>query len=65
MKENKNKNDNIHKNEVQDIRRNWTFVVQLAIWGKYNIRFGIPFKFPSQREKNIEIGPETTKLCLY
>ena len=28
---NKNKNDNIHKNEVQDIRRNWTFVVQLVI----------------------------------
>ncbi len=26
-----NKNDNIHKNEVQDIRSNWTFVVQLAI----------------------------------
>ncbi len=27
------------------------------------IRLGIPIKFPSQRKKNIEIGPETTKLC--
>ncbi len=25
--------------------------------GKYNIGFGIPIEFPSQREKNIEIGP--------
>ncbi len=55
------KNDNIHKNEVQNIgfgiliefpsqrnkkifksvqkQRNWTFVVQTAIWGKYNIGF--------------------------
>ena len=27
-----------------------------------NIGFGIPIKFPSQRKKNIQIGPETTKL---
>ena len=33
--------------------------------GKYNIGFGIPIKFPSQRKKIIEINPETTKLCLY
>ncbi len=39
-----NKNDNIHKNEVQ------------------NIGFGIPIEFLSQKEKNIQIGPETTKL---
>ena len=33
---------------------------------KYNIRFGIAIEFPSQRrKKNIEIGPEITKLCLY
>ena len=29
---------------------------------KYNIGFGIPIKFPSQRKKIIQIGPETTKL---
>ena len=29
---------------------------------KYNIGFGIPIEFLSQRKKNIEIGPETTKL---
>ena len=31
MKDNTKTNDNIHKNEVQDIRKNWTFVVQLVI----------------------------------
>ena len=31
--------------------------------GKYFIGFGIPIKFPSQRNKIIEIGSETTKLC--
>ena len=25
-------------------QRNWTFVVQTVIWGKYNIGFGIPIK---------------------
>ena len=29
----------------------------------FNIRFGIPIKFPSQRKKIIEIGQETMKLC--
>ncbi len=29
---------------------------------KYNNGFGIPIEFPSQREKKIEIGPETKKL---
>ena len=28
----------------------WTFVVQRDIWGKYNIRLGIPIKFPIQRK---------------
>ena len=31
----------------------WTFVVQRVIWGKYNIGFGIPIKFPSQRRKKL------------
>ena len=60
MKDNryKNKNDNIHKNEVQDIKRNWTYVVHLVFEGKYNIGFGIPIEFPSQRKKKIiQIGP--------
>ena len=30
----------------------------------YNIGFGIPINSQSHRKKNIEIGPETTKLCL-
>ena len=30
---------------------NWTFVDQTFIWGKYDIRFGIPIEFPSQRKK--------------
>ena len=30
---------------------------------KNQIRFGILIKFPSQRKKIIEIGPETAKLC--
>ncbi len=45
-----NKNDNIHKNEVQNIgfgipiksvqkQRNWTVVVRTVILGKYNIGF--------------------------
>ena len=42
---------------------NWTFVVQTVIWGKYDIRFGIPIEFPSQRKKIIQIGQETMKLC--
>ena len=42
----KNKSDNIHKN------RNWTFVVREGFEGKYNIGFGIPIKFPSQRKTN-------------
>ena len=29
----------------------WNFLVQRVIWGKYNIGFGIPIKFPSQRIK--------------
>ena len=29
---------------------------------KYNIGFGIPIEFPSQRKKIIQIGPETPKL---
>ena len=41
---------------------NWTFVVLTVIWGKYNIGFGIPINFPSQRKKNIKIGLETWKL---
>ena len=41
---------------------NWAFVVQTVIWRKYNIKFWIPIKFWSQRKKNIQIGPETTKL---
>ena len=36
----------------------WTFVVQRVLEGKYNIGFGIPVKFSSQRLKIIEIGPE-------
>ena len=34
-------------------QRNWSFVVQTLIWGKYNIGFYIPIKFPSQRRKKI------------
>ena len=34
-----------------NITRNWTFVVQTVIWGKYNIAFCIPIKFSSQREE--------------
>ena len=33
-----------------------------SIEGKYNIGFAIPIEFPSQRKKNIQIGPETAKL---
>ena len=33
------------------LQGNWTFVGQRVIWGKYNIGFGIPIKFPSQRKK--------------
>ncbi len=33
-----------------------------VICGKYNIGFGIPIEFPRQRKKNIQIGPETTKI---
>ena len=32
---------------------NWTFVVQTVIWGKYDIRFGIPIKIPNQRERKL------------
>ena len=38
------------------------FVVLKSFGGKYNIGFGIPIEFPSQRKKIIQIGPETTKL---
>ena len=39
------------------------FVVLKSFGGKYNIGFGIPIEFLSQRrKKNIQIGPETTKL---
>ena len=41
----------------------WTFVVQRVILGEYNIGFGIPITFPSQRKIIIEIGQETTRLC--
>ncbi len=41
---------------------NWTIVVRTVIWGKYNIEFWISIKIQSQRKKNIQIGPETTKL---
>ena len=40
-------------------------VVSESFEGKYNIGFGIPIKFPSQRKKVIKIGPESTKLCFY
>ena len=42
----------------------WTFVVLTVIWGKYNIGFGIPIEFLSQRKKNIQIGPEKTNYAL-
>ena len=32
-------------------QRNRTVVVRTVIWGKYNIEFLIPIKFPSQRKK--------------
>ena len=32
---------------------NWTFVVQIVIYRKYNIGFWIPIKFSSQRRKKI------------
>ena len=51
----KNKNDNIHKNEVkfkpvhkQEIGLLW-FSESFEV--KYNIGFGIPIEFPSQRKK--------------
>ena len=58
----KNKNDNIHKNEVkfkpvhkQEIGLLWS---SESFEVKYNIGFGIPIEFPSQRRrKNIQIGP--------
>ena len=46
--------------DVQEIGLLWS---SESFEVKYNIGFGIPIEFPSQREKNIEIGPETTKLC--
>ena len=59
-----NKDDNIHKNEVQDIRLSDAYWINLTtnhyyelLWFresfevKYNIGFGIPVKFPSQRKK--------------
>ena len=33
-------------------QENWTFVVRISFEGKYNIGFGIPIEFPSQRKKN-------------
>ena len=49
----KNKNDNIHKNEVkfkpvhkQEIGLLWS---SESFEVKYNIGFGIPIEFPSQR----------------
>ena len=53
-----NKNDNIHENEVQDIKKfDFCGPVSHLAGVKYNIRFGIPIEFPSQRKKNIQIGP--------
>ena len=49
--------------EVQDIRRNFTFVLQLVIWGKVQYRIWNPHWISkSKRKKIIQIGPETTKL---
>ena len=45
----------INKN-AKIVMFNWTVVVRTVIWGKYNIGFWIPIKFPSQRKKNIEIS---------
>ena len=49
-----NKNENIHENEVQDIKRNWTFVVQLVILGKVQYLIWNPHRiFGSKKKKNI------------
>ncbi len=45
-------------------QRNWTFVVQTVIWGKYNIEFGIPIKIPSQRKKNYSNQSRNNKIGL-
>ena len=57
------KNDNIHKNEEKDIRRNWTFVVQLVISGKVQYRIWNPHRISKSKKKiylnrsiNKEIG---------
>ena len=54
-----NKNDNIHKNEVQDIRNNEIMHKQEIglLWTsesfevKYSIGFVIPIEFPRQNKK--------------
>ncbi len=59
-----NKNDNIHKNEVQDIRLSDEYCINLTtnhyyplLWFKelfevkYDIGFGITIEFPSQKKK--------------
>ena len=45
-------------------QRNWTFVVQTVIWGKYNIEFGIPIKIPSQRKKNYSNRTRNNEILL-
>ena len=69
-KKKKNYSNQSRKNEimlpknVKIVMFKWTFVVLTVIWGKYNIGFGIPIKFTSQRRRKIiKIGQETSKLC--
>ncbi len=46
----------VHKQEIGLLWSSESFE------GEYNILYGIPIEFPSQR-KFIKIGPETTRLC--
>ncbi len=45
-------------------QRNWTFVVQTVIWGKYNIGFGIPIKFPIKTKKNYSNRSRNNEIIL-
>ena len=42
---------------------NWTFVFQWVISGKVQYRIWNPHQISKSMKKNIEIGPEKTKLC--